>query len=34
MVFQRCSDVADFRVEQTILDAESCANAASTSDSE
>jgi hypothetical protein len=34
MVFQRCSDVAEPRVEQAILDAESHRNAASTSDSE
>jgi hypothetical protein len=34
MVFQRCSGVAEPRVEQAILDAESRRNAASTSDSE
>jgi hypothetical protein len=34
MVFQRCSDIVESRVEQAILDAESRGNAASTSDSE
>jgi hypothetical protein len=34
MVFERCSDVADLRVEHAILDAESRRNAASNSDSE
>jgi len=34
MVFERCSDVVESRVEQTILDAESCSGAASSSDSE
>ena len=34
MVFQRCSDIVEFRVEQAILDAESRRNAAFTSDSE
>jgi hypothetical protein len=34
MVFQRCFDVVEPRVEQTILDTESRRNAAFTSDSE
>ena len=34
MVYKRCSDVVESRVEQAILDAESHRNAALTSDSE